>query len=152
MEIRDADGNIELIPYRDIMYLTYDRPYTLLVYMEREKKKKIFLQVSLRSIERSLPAVFFRCSQSSILNLCYLQEYRHPEKQAVMEDGMTVSVSRRKYPELQERLASLPRLSPLCDPCLACTNACLTKDSLCAGKKNDRIAAENDRTVHFPEA
>ncbi|MDR2131619.1 MAG: LytTR family transcriptional regulator DNA-binding domain-containing protein [Odoribacteraceae bacterium] len=147
IEIHDKNGNIEMIPYNDILYMIYDKPYTLLVWMEKGKTKKKLLQISLVYMEQYLPVVFFRCNPVSILNLCYLKKYDHVERQIAMEDGKIFNISKRKHRDFRVRLASLPRLSPLCTPCLTCTNACLTKDSLCATKKNAHLAHEIDRMV-----
>lgn len=97
-------------------------------------------------MEQQLPIVFFRCNPTTILNLCYFKEYIYKEKLILMEDGRTFNLSRRKRCKFQAKLASLPRLSPLCNPCLVCTNACPTRESFCAREKSDRIAPENNQT------
>jgi DNA-binding LytR/AlgR family response regulator len=128
IELQDNNGNIEMIPYRDIRYMIYEKPYTILVYMEKEERKKIICELSLVHLEKNLPPVFFRCSPNSILNLGHLRKYSHSEKQILMDDGKEFSLSRRRYCEFKSKLALLPQSSFLCKPCQVCTNTCPERD------------------------
>lgn len=142
IEIWDKTGNIEMFSYCDIMYMIYEKPYTSMICMENGKTKKIILQISLIHMLRQLPVVFFRCSPKFIINLIYFKKYIYSEKQILMKDGRMFDVSRRKWNEFQSKLALLPRLSPLCNPCLTCTNACSIKDCFCTKEKNNLLTPE----------
>jgi DNA-binding LytR/AlgR family response regulator len=137
MEVTCNSGDIEMIPYNDILYLVYDKPYTTLCYIENKKEKKNLLEISLTYMEQNLPAVFFRCNPGVIFNLCYFRKYEHHRSVIVMENGMEFPVSRRKISLFQSKKTLLPRLSPLCEPCLICSHDCPARDSFCNRMKEE---------------
>jgi hypothetical protein len=125
------NGDVEMISYRDLLYMIYDKPYTTFYYMEHGKVRKCILKISLTYLEKNLPEVFFRCSFTVILNLCHFRKYEHARKVIVMENGMEFLMSRRKNRTFKSKIVSLPRLSPLCEPCRVCIHVCQVRDTFC---------------------
>jgi DNA-binding LytR/AlgR family response regulator len=115
LDIPNIQGDIEIINFRDIIYVTYDKPYCGFFYMEKAEKKKIFFQVSLVHVELNLPQVFFRCNHSTIINFRYLKTISYSSNQLSMEDGNSFSLSRRKVKDFKNRKELLDRLPPSCE-------------------------------------
>jgi DNA-binding LytR/AlgR family response regulator len=135
IELLHKNGDIELVPYADILYITYDKPYTTFCYMENRKERKCVLELSLTYLEQNLPEIFFRCNPGVILNLCHFRKHKHVEKVIVMENGKEFEMSRRKSHVFRSKKEQLPRLSPLCEPCLVCIHACQVRDTFCSQAK-----------------
>jgi DNA-binding LytR/AlgR family response regulator len=122
LEISNKCGDIEIIKFRDIAYIIYDKPYSTFFYLEKSEKKKILFPVSLTYIEKNLPEIFFRCNPTVIINFYYLKKISYSENQLSMEDGNSFSLSRRKVQDFRERKNILGWLMPLHEFCLSCTN------------------------------
>lgn len=99
------DGaNIRLINYKDIIYFVTDRPY---VIIGTENKEKIHIHISMSQIVKSLPSNFCMCSQSSIINLSYVDAYEERQHTFwVHLRTITVKVSRRYRNILKTQIIS----------------------------------------------
>jgi hypothetical protein len=75
---------------------------------------------SLRQFEQALPAGFFRCHRSTIVNMTYIQKI---DKRAIyLTTGSILPVSRSKIHLLKNKLANLEALIvPLCHHCEDCS-------------------------------
>jgi hypothetical protein len=124
LEIPDKWGNLEIIKFRDIVYITYDKPYSAFFYLKEPEMKKILFPVSLIGIEQNLPPVFFRCNPSVIINFYYLEKISYSENRLSMEGGKVFSLSRRNIQDFKKRKDLIGRLTPLSESCLWCTNNC----------------------------
>jgi DNA-binding LytR/AlgR family response regulator len=133
LEIPNKWGNIEIIKFQDIAYITYEKPYSIFFCLEKQKIKKILFPVSLTCIEQNFPPVFFRCNPAVIINFCYLEKISYSKNQLLMEDGESFSLSRRKVQDFKERKALLDRLAPLHESCLSCINSCHFQENIPPG-------------------
>jgi DNA-binding LytR/AlgR family response regulator len=124
LEIPDTSGNIKIIKFQDIVYITYNKPYSAFFYQEELETKKILFSVPLTCIEQNLPLVFFRCNPAVIINFYYLKEINYSENMLSMEDGEFFSISRRNVQDFKERKALLGRMAPLYESCLLCIDNC----------------------------
>lgn len=91
------DGaNIRLINYNEIIYFVTDRPY---VIIGTEQGERVHIHISMSQIAMSLPSNFCMCSQSSIINLSYVDAYE--ENQCTfrvhLKGGIVFKVSRRYH-------------------------------------------------------
>lgn len=87
-----------IVDTNDILYLEADTNYTV---FHLANLKKIVVSKSIKEYEEVLdPDVFFRVHKSSIINLKYLREFSRVDGYyAVMQDGSSIAVSRRKLQE-----------------------------------------------------
>lgn len=87
-----------IVDTNDILYLEADTNYTV---FHLKNLKKIVVSKSIKEYEEVLDStMFFRAHKSSIINLKYLQEFSRVDGYyAVMVDGSSISVSRRKLQE-----------------------------------------------------
>ncbi|HCS20241.1 MAG TPA: DNA-binding response regulator [Bacteroidetes bacterium] len=100
-----------IVDTKDILYLEADTNYTV---FHLTNLKKIVVSRSIKEYEEVLdPVVFFRVHKSSIINLKYLHEFSRVDGYyAVMQDGSSIAVSRRKLHEFilaVEAFNHLPR-------------------------------------------
>jgi DNA-binding LytR/AlgR family response regulator len=91
-------SGIEYYPYSDLIWVRYDKPYSIF-YCERGKKRKKYLVLmSLKKISDKLPPVFFRCNQSTIVNIRHLHRCDAIKSALVMDDDTSFTLPRRKKP------------------------------------------------------
>ncbi len=98
-----------IVDTNDILYLEADTNYTV---FHLTNLKKIVVSKSIKEYEEVLdPGVFFRVHKSSIINLKYLVEFSRVDGYyAVMQDGSSIAVSRRKLQEFIHAVDAFNRM------------------------------------------
>ena len=84
--ISDHKGVVE-IPYRDILYFSQEKHYMNIVTRNQLWKQRI----SIKDLERILPAQFVRCNRGSIINVFAVQQIN--KKFVLMKDGRSVPIT-----------------------------------------------------------
>jgi two-component system LytT family response regulator len=99
----------KIVAIEDIVYLEAERNYTVFHLSNRER---IMVSRSMGEYEDLLdPEIFFRVHKSFIINLRHLKEYSTADGYfAVMQDGISVIVSRRRVDEF---MAAIKRFTEL---------------------------------------
>ncbi len=123
-----TNSGFRRLEYHKIIAITTDRPY-IVIWITGDEKK-ILIKSCLGEIINELPAVFYWCNQSAIVNLHHLKLY--DQKSApyflYLTSGMKLKIPRRKREEFQERLSFLNRNCALnCNEEQICNKACMTK-------------------------
>ncbi len=99
----------KIISIDDIVYLEAERNYTVFHMLNREK---IIVSRSIGDYEDLLdPVVFFRTHKSFIINLKHLKEYSTADGYfAIMPDGVSVLISRRRVEEFLNAIKQFSKL------------------------------------------
>ena len=84
--ISDHKGVVE-IPYRDILYFSQEKHYMNIVTRNQLWKQRI----SIKDLERILPAQFVRYNRGSIINVFAVQQIN--KKFVLMKDGRSVPIT-----------------------------------------------------------
>ena len=93
---------IVCLPHSDILFITTDCPYLVIMTTDNQK---IYVKLSLSSLARKLPLVFFQCSQSVVVNLYFIKTYGIGTQHILYLDAKrSFVVSRRRQKGLRERL------------------------------------------------
>jgi DNA-binding LytR/AlgR family response regulator len=83
--------------YNQIIDISTNKPYVVISTLE---KRQIYLEISLLELEKQLPPFFFRCNQSSIINLLFVNLYETKKKNyilyTVLGKNFTVSPKNKK--------------------------------------------------------
>jgi DNA-binding LytR/AlgR family response regulator len=110
-------------PYSEIMYITYDTPYSILhnTCSKVQNIKNTHSEIiSLKKIMSYLPPVFVQCNQSTVINICHLIKYLHKDNLITMSDGKSFIPSRRDKSELINRIEWLKQIP--CHFCMFCNH------------------------------
>lgn len=99
-----AASGLKIVRVKDIVYLRARDNYTFIHLLENPSG--MLLSKNLGQMEKELPdSIFFRSHKSFLINMLCLTEYRRElEEGLIMSNGDCVKVSRRKKPELLQRL------------------------------------------------
>jgi hypothetical protein len=97
IEISTLSG-IEYYPYSDLIWVQYDKPYCIFYCKRGKKRKKYLVLTSLKKISGKFPAVFFKCNQSTIVNIRHLQRYDIIKCALVMDDDTSFALPHYKKP------------------------------------------------------
>lgn len=99
-----AASGLKIVRVKDIVYLRARDNYTFIHLLETTSG--MLLSKNLGQMEKELPSnIFFRSHKSFLINMLCLTEYkREQEEGLIMSNGDRVKVSRRKRPELLQRL------------------------------------------------
>ncbi|MDR0603352.1 MAG: LytTR family transcriptional regulator DNA-binding domain-containing protein [Bacteroidales bacterium] len=137
LELPISRNSTVVYKYSDIMYIKFDKPYSVFYLMDCERKKRYSVSVSMAKIERNLPRILFRCNPTTIINYCYIKEYLiHKTGILIMIDDTIITISKRKMRDFKIRKASLTRLTPLCERCHLCSSKdCQARDAFCIKEK-----------------
>lgn len=119
MEISTDNGEVAR-HYGDLMYVTFKDPFCRLQFVDGVHYK---VDISLKYLQENIPKmIFFRCSRTTIINICYYKEYQIDSATVRMDDGMVFKLSVRSIADFKKQKANIPRISPPCPPCPECTN------------------------------
>ena len=95
--IHTHDG-FEVIRTKEILHITAERAYCQIFLTQG---RKLTVSKPLREIEDLLPACFFRCHHSHLINLKKVQAYKKEDGGlVVMKDGSKVPVARARKEEM----------------------------------------------------
>jgi DNA-binding LytR/AlgR family response regulator len=103
LEIPCKTSGVEIIEYKNIIYIRYDKPYCIFVYREQLERRTLLVQLSLIFIEEHLSLPFVRCNLATIVNLDYIKKINYNERYILMEDGKKIYISRRRMPNLRKQ-------------------------------------------------
>ena len=84
--ISDRNGVVE-IPYHDILYFSQEKHYMNIVTQNQLWKQRI----SIKDLERILPAQFVRCNRGSIINVFAVRQIN--KKSVLMKDGRSMPIT-----------------------------------------------------------
>jgi DNA-binding LytR/AlgR family response regulator len=98
--------SIHSLPYRDILYITYNGNYTTVF---SEKRGEIWICQSLNKIIKNLPAgVFSICNRNTIINLSHVVLVNNAGQSFLQLDcNHQIKISRRRLKEVKEKFLSL---------------------------------------------
>ena len=108
--------------YRKIIDFTTDKPY---IRVSATDKKIIYLDTTLSELEAQLPPFFFRCNQSSIVNLLLITAYRLYKRKYVLSTcfDKEFSVSTQNREKFKELLFFFKTHNFNSEDCLCCKKA-----------------------------
>ncbi len=126
--LRDSHG-VEIIYYSDILFVTYDNPYTVITTIFSHR---FLALVSLSKMKSYLPDVFIQCNKASVINLLQTISIKKKGNSAIVlteKDGC-FSISRNRIKAVVEKMIYLRKLPHACDKCLFCLNRTKCTNSL----------------------
>jgi DNA-binding LytR/AlgR family response regulator len=91
--IIDKKNKVICLSYSKIVDISTNRPYVVISTMDNQS---IYLEASLIELEENLPIVFFRCNQSSIINLFHVTCYKENEIYLVFGKVFILSFAKKK--------------------------------------------------------
>ena len=116
--------------YGDLMYIVFDKPYCKFHFIDGVVCK---IEISLQYLLDNLPAAFTKCKRSTIVNLCYIKNFRtkNPPK-IIMVDNVGFKLSKQNVQEFELKISNMPRISPPCPACNDCMDVkCKSQVAFC---------------------
>lgn len=99
----NTSGEQRQIRHDDILYLEADGPYTTIV----THKENILVSRNIGSFEDSFPDYrYARCHYSFLVNLSHVRLMEKSVSSIVMENGVSLPISRRKHAELVRKMSN----------------------------------------------
>ena len=110
------------LSYSKITDFSTDKPY---IRISTTDKKIIYLDTTLTELETQLPPFFFRCNQSSIVNLLLITTYRLNKRKYILSIGLEkeFSVSTQNRKKFKEILFFYKTNNFYSNNCLCCKKA-----------------------------
>ena len=99
----ETDEGTEAISADDILYLEAISRKTKMFLMD----KTVMINLNFKNAEESLPKGFFKCHRSYIVNLLRVSSIKKYE--SVMDNGVSVPISRRVYNEFNQAFIAFYR-------------------------------------------
>jgi DNA-binding LytR/AlgR family response regulator len=120
--IVEGTYQVNTILYCEIVNISTNRPYIEIVTIHN---KTIYVDGSLSKIIPNLPPYFFRCNQSSIVNLLYVKLYAQPALHTALNKKFTVSA--HNFHTCKEKLVWVQKTYTACLDCLFCKSKTVCK-------------------------
>jgi DNA-binding LytR/AlgR family response regulator len=104
--------------YNQIIDITTNRPYVVITLLD---KREIYVLSSLSKLMQNLPVTFFRCNQSSIVNLWYIKSCMRSGRSLIIHTALEKQFSvSPKYKNLfKDRLYFVKNVS-IDEECVFC--------------------------------
>lgn len=116
--IQDKSSTISIL-YCNIIGIYTDRPYAIITTFQH---KSFHVLTSLSKIQKQLPPFFFRCSQSTIVNMLYIREYISKGRSLCIQTlhNKKESVSKSSKKEFIDTFFQIKDSYTQCIECIAC--------------------------------
>ncbi|MDR0698277.1 MAG: LytTR family transcriptional regulator DNA-binding domain-containing protein [Tannerella sp.] len=113
------NGKLKILGYRDIVYMTHSDNYTQIII---SKSTTIYYSMyPLIWFKNQLPAIFFHCHRSIIVNIGYIDTIDKTRRNIITLSGQKLPVSRNNIKSLISKMQDLEHISiPLCEQCNHC--------------------------------
>jgi DNA-binding LytR/AlgR family response regulator len=102
--------------YDEIAYIICERPYSEIYCIKGGETKKYLVCISLSKIEIDLPPIFFRCNQSTIINIRFLKSF-DKKNNILFMDGAQFSLSFRNISLFKKHRKFLDKIYCHCTLC-----------------------------------
>jgi DNA-binding LytR/AlgR family response regulator len=113
------NGKRKILGYKDIVYLSHSDNYTQIIISD--STIIYYSTYPLIWFRDKLPAIFFHCHRSIIVNIGYIDTVDKTHNKIITLSGQTLPVARNSIQALIVKLDSLEHiLIPLCDQCSHC--------------------------------
>lgn len=107
--ISNKKTNGFFIPYDQILYVIYEKPY---VALKMTNKSSILIMSSIAFFDQNLPGFFSTINRSTIVNLQNISEYKREKRHLVVKiiNGYIFHVSQQKKKLFIEKIDQLKEL------------------------------------------
>ena len=105
-----GNNNVELVGFRDILYVEACGKYSKVFFLKNNNVIDILTSYAISDYEELLPSeLFYRIHKSYLINCEQIKQiYKEDSSSLVMHHGITIPISRRRFPSLLEFLQSKP--------------------------------------------
>ena len=110
------------LSYRQIVDFSTDKPY---IKVSTTDNKSLYLETTLAELETHLPLFFFRCNQSTIVNLLLVSAYRKDKRKYILSTSLSkeFSVSPQNINLFKEVLTFYKTNQFISNDCISCGKA-----------------------------
>lgn len=102
-----SQSNVQVVLFKDIYYIEAKRSYSCFYFAGKEETNSILTSKPIADYMELLPSdLFYRIHKSYIVNCSYIKKLSQDEEHhiAILKDGTTLPLSRRRYLALQDFL------------------------------------------------